>query len=336
VSRPGTLAAALTVCVAIASPVYAQQRHEFSEVHMGMPVRIVLYAPDTAGARAAARAAYARVAELEALLSDYRPDSELRQLERRPGAWVTLTPELFTVLETALRIARASDGAFDPTVGPLSVLWREARRVGSLPKPAAIDSARARTGWMKITLDRSSSAAWLAPSGISLDLGGIAKGFILQEALGVLRSHGAAHALLEAGGDIVVGDEPPGRAGWRIDTPLADSAVAARTAALTNAAVATSGPTAQFVMIDGIRYSHVVDPRTGIGLTHDWHATVIARDAALADALATALTVLGPESGASLLDQFPGVTASVHEPVTPASRLNHTSNRIQSRRSRGS
>ncbi|MGH7449570.1 MAG: FAD:protein FMN transferase, partial [Longimicrobiales bacterium] len=252
------LAAAFAGCLAIACPLHAQQRHEFSEVHMGMPVRIVLYARDTATARAAARAAYARIAQLENQMSDYRADSEVRRLERRPGAWVTLTPELFAVLETALRVARASHGAFDPTVGPLSALWREARRRGALPQPVAIDSARARTGWKKITLDRARRAASLAPSGVHLDLGGIAKGFILQDALAVLRSHGIARALLEAGGDIVVGDPPPGRTGWRVETPRADSAVAARAAALENAAVATSGPTAQFVMIDGIRYSHVV------------------------------------------------------------------------------
>ncbi|MGH7447209.1 MAG: FAD:protein FMN transferase, partial [Longimicrobiales bacterium] len=191
------------------------------------------------------------------------------------------------------------------------------------PQPVAIDSARARPGWTKITLDRARRAASLAPSGVRLDLGGIAKGFILQDALAVLRSHGTARALLEAGGDIVAGDAPPGRTGWRIETPRADSTVAARAAALVNAAVATSGPTAQFVMIDGIRYSHVVDPRTGIGLTHDVHATVIARDAALADALATALTVIGPESAAGLLAQFPDVIASVCEVATPDSRLNH-------------
>ena len=317
-------AAILVACVALTCPVQAQQRHEFTEVHMGMPVRIVLHASDTETARAAARAAYARIARLEGYLSDYRPDSELRRLQQRPGEWISLTTELFTVLATALQVARASDGSFDPTVGPLSVLWREARSRGTLPSTAAIDSARARTGWRKIALDRSRRAVRLAP-GMQLDLGGIAKGFILQEALAVLRSHGTASALLEAGGDIAVGDAPPGRAGWRIETPHADAAVAAHAAVLTNAAVATSGNSAQFVIIDGVRYSHVVDPVTGIGLTHDVHATVIAQDAALADALATALTVTGPDSAAGLLARFPDVIASVRGSATPtpASRLDH-------------
>jgi thiamine biosynthesis lipoprotein len=317
-------AAILVACVAMTCPVQAQERHEFTEVHMGMPVRIVLYAADTETARAAARAAYTRIAELERYLSDYRPDSELGRLQRRPGEWISLTSELFTVLETALQVARASHGSFDPTVGPLSVLWREARSRGTLPLPTAIDSARARTGWKNIALDRSRRAVRLAP-GMRLDLGGIAKGFILQDALAVLRSHGPASALLAAGGDIVVGAAPPGRAGWRIETPHADDAVAARAAALANAAVATSGSSAQFVIIDGVRYSHVVDPVTGIGLTHDVHATVIAQDAALADALATALTVIRPDSAPGLLARFPDVIASVRGSATPtpASRLDH-------------
>jgi thiamine biosynthesis lipoprotein len=142
-----------------------------------------------------------------------------------------------------------------------------------------------------------------------LDLGGIAKGYILQEALHVLRSTGVTRALVESGGDIVVGDAPPGRAGWRIDVPGADAAFAARAATLSNAALSTSGPTAQFVQIDGVRYSHVVDPRTGVGLTNGITAHVIASDGATADALSTALTVLGPDAAGPILAGFPGVTS---------------------------
>jgi thiamine biosynthesis lipoprotein len=126
-----------------------------------------------------------------------------------------------------------------------------------------------------------------------LDLGAIAKGFILQDALRTLRERGLRSALLEAGGDIVVGDAPPGRDGWLIDAPGADPAFAARAAALVNAALATSGPAAQSVQLDGVRYSHVIDPRSGLGLTNGITARVIARDAATADALATAYSVLG-------------------------------------------
>lgn len=297
----------------------AQERHEFTELHMGLAVRIVLYAPDgrEGGAREAARAAFDRIATLEAILSDYREESELRRLERRPAEWVVVSPPLFSVLQRALEVARASDGAFDPTVAPLVALWREARRAERLPDSAALSAARSRVGWERISLDSSRRAVRLDRPDTRLDLGAIAKGYILGEALGRLRDLGVTRALIEAGGDIVVGAAPPGQAGWRIEAPDAGEPLASRALALTHAALATSGPTAQFVEIEGERYSHVVDPRTGLGLRNGLVATVIGPDPALADALATALTVMGPEKGAGLLARFPGVTASLR-PVTGA------------------
>jgi thiamine biosynthesis lipoprotein len=146
---------------------------------------------------------------------------------------------------------------------------------------------------------------------MELDLGGIAKGYVVQQAARVLRSLGVASALVEAGGDIVVTVAPPGESGWHIDVPWADSIVRAHASQLTNAEISTSGPTAQFVEIGGVRYSHVVDPRTGIGLTSRAQATVIATDGALADALSTALTILPAEARSALLARYPGVIASV-------------------------
>ncbi len=303
--------------------VRAPLRREYAELHMGVATRLVLYAPDDRRARAAARAAFARVARLEDVMSDWRPDSEVRRLERRPGAWVPVSPPLYAVLARAVDVARASGGAFDPTVGPLVALWREARRRGRLPDPAALDSARALVGWRRLALDARRRRVRLAAPGMRLDLGGIAKGYILQAALAELRARGAGRALVEAGGDVVVGDPPPGRAGWRVDVAGADPAVAARAAALTRAAVSTSGPTAQFVEIGGERYSHVVDPRTGLGLRNRRAATVVAPDGATADALSTALTVVDPAAVPGVLARFPGARASVRDaaladPAPPA------------------
>jgi thiamine biosynthesis lipoprotein len=140
-----------------------------------------------------------------------------------------------------------------------------------------------------------------------LDLGGIAKGYILQEALATLRLAGVTRALVESGGDIVVGDAPPGRDGWTIHVSGADPDFRAAASRLTNSALSTSGATMQFVEIDGVRYSHVIDPRTGLGVTNAVTAHVIARDAATADALATALTVVGHPGLEVLKEQFPGV-----------------------------
>jgi len=277
---------------------------------MGMPVRMVLHAPGRDAGERAARAAFARIAALDAMLSDYRADSELARLSTSSGTWVTVSPELFTVLTTALDIARASDGAFDPTAGPLTHLWREGRRAGGLPSPADVTEARTRVGWRLVELDSARRAVRLTRTGMQLDLGGIAKGFILREALIVLTAHDAGAALIAAGGDVLVGAAPPGRAGWQIAAPYAGAAFQARASSLTHAALATSGPIAQFIASGGARHSHVIDPRTGLSVTSDRVVGVIAADAMLADALATALGVLGPEAGTALLDRVGPVEVS--------------------------
>ncbi|MEX1126943.1 MAG: FAD:protein FMN transferase [Vicinamibacterales bacterium] len=287
---------------------------EYQQVHMGLPVRILLHAPDSRRAEITARAAFERIAVLDRMMSDYRPDSEVRRLETAGQQWTPVSAELLDVLATSVSVARATDGAFDPTVGPLVALWREARATGTLPAAAARDAARARVGWRHLEIDRARGAVRLGKPGMRLDLGGIAKGYILQQALESLRANGVARALIESGGDVVAGDRPPDRAGWRIDTPAADAVFTRRADRLANAALATSGATEQFVEIGGVRYGHIVDPRTGVGITHRTLARVIARDAAIADALATALSVAGPEGAKSFLHRFPDVVVSFSTP----------------------
>ena len=293
------------------SPPTADRGYEYSQVHMGLPVRLVLHGVDPLHAERAARAAFARIASLDRMMSDYRDDSELRAIERRNGEFVAVSRELFDVLARAVEVARDTGGAFDPTVAPYVALWREARRSGRMPAADALAAARSRIGWRHIDLDRERSSIRLAVPGMRLDLGGIAKGYILQEALVSLRSQGVARALAEAGGDIVVGETPSGRNGWAIEAPGANETFTARASRLRTAALATSGPTFQFVEIDGLRYSHVIDPRTGLGVTAPRIARVIARDGATADALATALTVLEPDDAHDVVQRFPGVLASV-------------------------
>jgi thiamine biosynthesis lipoprotein len=170
-----------------------------------------------------------------------------------------------------------------------------------------------RVGWRKVELDRGAVAVRLAP-GVQLDLGGIAKGYIIGAALDVLRSHGVPCALIEAGGDVIVGDAPPGRDGWTIQVRGASPDFARRAAALKNAAIATSGASEQFVEIGGVRYSHVVDPRSGLGLTSSHVVSVIAENAALADAIATALGVMGHDRAAELLQAWPGIAVDFRHP----------------------
>jgi thiamine biosynthesis lipoprotein len=287
-------------------------RYEYTQLHLGVQVRIVLYAGKEEEARDAARAAFARIASLEDVFSDYRPHSEVRRLTARsPSEPIPLSTELYRVLDAALSLAARTGGAFDPTVGPIVMLWRETRRTGVLPDSAALAFARARTGWDTIRLDPSAQTATLSRADLALDLGSIAKGYILDEALAVLGRSGLRSALIEAGGDIVVSDAPPGRAGWQVTVDGAPADFAARAGSLVRAAISTSGDTEQFVEIGGVRYSHVVDPRTGQALTNHTTATVIAPDGMTADAYATALTVLDRSEREALLLAWPYLQAFV-------------------------
>jgi thiamine biosynthesis lipoprotein len=275
---------------------------------MGVQARLVLYAPGEAAARTAAGAAFDRLAALEDVMSDYRPTSELMRLcAQPPGTPVPVSDDLFAVLARAQELARLSDGAFDVTVGPIVRLWRAARKSGRLPEEAARREALAHTGWQHVRLDATARTVTLGLPGMQLDLGGIAKGYAIDEALAVLRQHGVERALLELGGDIRLGAAPPGEEGWPLQVAHADAVH--RHQRLAHAAISSSGDTEQFVEIDGRRYSHVVDPKTGLGLTSRLAATVVAPDATTSDGLSTMLTVLGPERGLPLVaSHFPGVT----------------------------
>ncbi|NQW04298.1 MAG: FAD:protein FMN transferase [Acidobacteria bacterium] len=324
--RFGALAVVVSAVLHAAPWVESSSAFEYTQVHMGIPVRIVLYAADETSAMRAATAAFARIGELDRAMSDYRPDSDIREVARRAPAAVPVAPDVFRAVTRAIEIARATDGAFDPTVAPLVELWRDARATSRLPPPAAIARARALVGWRRVELDAARVSMRLPVSGMRIDLGGLGKGYILQAALDTLRSVGVRSALIEAGGDIVVGDAPPGRAGWRIEIPASTQSggdgtsgisggLFRRAATLSNAALATSGASVQFVEIDGIRYSHVVDPRTGQALTTSVTAHVIAPDGATADALATAATVIGERGLATLRARFPEALIHLGMPV---------------------
>lgn len=280
---------------------------------MGMAVRVVLYAPNDSVARRAGTAAYRRMAALENIFSSYQSSSELNQLtERAVHTPVRASAPLFTVLQYAQRLARQSNGAFDITAGPFLNLWAHARETGALPDSAALQRARQRVGWSNVQLNEPRRTVRLRTDSLQLNLGGIAKGYILDQALDTLRTLGISRALIEAGGDLVMSDPPPSKEGWQVQLPGAGSEGHTRTLRLANAAVSTSGDTYQSVVINGTRYSHVVDPRTGLGLTHHLLVTIIAKNGMMADALATAVSVLGPDAGRTFLhEHYPSVTAHI-------------------------
>jgi FAD:protein FMN transferase len=289
------------------TPDTAWQRFEFRQPHMGVPFRIVLYATNDAHARIAADAAFARIADLNAKLSDYDLESELSKLSRTSGQghFVAVSDDVWRVLETSQRWAKRTGGAFDITVGPVVNLWRHARRMQQLPRADRLSEMRARVGYTNLVLDPKNRSALLRVPEMRLDLGGIAKGFAADEALKTLREHGVVRALVAAAGDIRLGDPPPGVRGWKIELDSGDTNATPKLLLLSRAGVSTSGDAFQFLEIDGIRYSHIVDPRTGLGVTNSAIVAVIAPDGMAADALATAVSVLGPTEGLRLVKSTP-------------------------------
>jgi len=284
-------------------------RFEERRVAMGVDARIVLYAPSRADADRALAAAFARIAALEETLSDWRPQSELSRLNAAAGGGpVVVSQDLFDVLARSLALAHRTAGAFDPTVGPVSWLWREARRDGALPGEDSLAIQTGHVGYSKLRLDADDRTAHLAEPGLRLDLGAIGKGYACDRALETLRSLGFPVAMVQLGGDVAAGDPPPGSEGWRI-------ACGDRELRVANQGIGTSGNSAQHTEIGGVRYSHVVDPRTGRALTHDLTMTVIAPDATMSDALATAANVLGRKEGRAILERFEGVRLIVDDPA---------------------
>jgi thiamine biosynthesis lipoprotein len=277
---------------------------------MGVTWTVTLHEATEAAGTAAVDAALDEVDRLDAILSDYRPDSELGRLSAaaptaRP---VAVGEDLWRVLERAVAIRDSSAGAFDPTVGPLTTLWRQARRTGRLPPRARLAEALAATGPDTLRLVPETRSVELLRPGMRLDLGGIGMGYAIDRVLALLAARGVAAALVDASGDVGASAPPPGAEGWRVRVdPIPGVPEAAGGAVLlAHAAITTSGDARQAVVVDGRRYSHVVDPRTGLGIAGPAAVTVIAPDATAADALATAANVLGPVRGRTLLENEAG------------------------------
>jgi thiamine biosynthesis lipoprotein len=309
-----TLAASAAVMLCASQGLLAGSLSKLSFTHpaMGTLFRIDLYADTAEHAARAAAAAFRRVDELNAICSDYLPESELTRLCR--AGTLPVSKDLFDVIEKAQAIAKVSGGAFDISAGHMTNQWRRAKRKGVLPSAADMAKAKALTGFQMIELDAKSRVVTLTKPGMQLDLGGIAKGYAADAALAVLRAEGIPSAVVAASGDIAVGDAPPGEPeGWDIAVRAFASAEptdALRHGRLRNCGISTSGDLHQVIEIGGQLYSHIVDPKTGLGLTRRIACSVVARDATTSDALATALCVLGEVEGQQLVKSMPGVVAT--------------------------
>ncbi len=282
---------------------------EFTQTHMGSPFHIKLFAESENKAKQASAEAYKRIAELNSILSDYDMESELSKLSKssKQGVQVPLSPDLQRVLKRSVDLANKTNGAFDITIGPAVLLWRQATFTKRLPEERKIRWAQERIGIQNLQLSPDGKKAKLLKKSMRLDLGGIAKGYACDEALKVLKQHSIHRAIVDGGGDVAIGDPPPGADGWVVQIqnvkqviPDEDRSrniedVLTPFLTLANCAVATSGNASRKVEIDGKIYSHIVNPKTCLGLTHEYQVTVVAPTATDADALASAMSVLGRE-----------------------------------------
>lgn len=263
---------------------------------MGSPFNIIIVADDSLQAAKLARECYALVDSFNSVFSDYDPSSELNRLNATAGngSWQTVSPALWDIIYRSQKAYLKSKGAFDITVGPLSLLWRNARKLKAFPSADAVQTKKRLAGFDKLLIDKPARMIRLTLSGMLLDLGGIAKGGIAQQVIEFLAKKGITSALADAGGDMAVSKAPPGTSGWVIgvNIPETTEALLPRKLLLHDKAVATSGDAYQYFEHKGRKYSHITDPRTGYGITSQRNVTVIAVNGAEADWLATACSIL--------------------------------------------
>lgn len=295
----------------------ARQKHTFMQKEMGSPFTITIYTKDSLKAARVAHAAFDEVNRLNTIFSDYLDSSELNRLCLSSGTnrYIEVSPELFFILKLSLQASQISLGAFDISVGPLVRIWRQARKQKQFPRQAVLQKAKHAVGYRYIHLDTLRQSVWLEAPDMQLDLGGIAKGYAAQAALDVVRDSGFSCAMVNAGGDLTMGSAPPARQGWRIGigNPESYDEVMSKYLVLKNKAVATSGDIYQYFEWKGKRYSHIIDPKTGYGVTFQRNVTVIADKGATADWLASACSILSIPESLKLIAHTPGAAVLIAE-----------------------
>ncbi|EAQ97893.1 Membrane-associated lipoprotein involved in thiamine biosynthesis [Congregibacter litoralis KT71] len=288
------------------------QRVVLNGATMGTTWSVIYASPEKAGATVSPVELRALIeGELEAInqaLSTYIPDSEISRLNAAQGpASVTLSPRFARVLDAALSLSNVTEGAYDVTVGPLVELWGfgTRSREGTPPSDAEIDEAMARVGSRKLSWD-AGRATLGRPAGMRIDLSSIAKGYAVDELSALLAEQGIANSLVEIGGELRASGVRPEGSLWRlaVESPDPSKARFIEAIAVSDAAVATSGDYRNYFEYEGRRYSHLVDPRTGYPVAHDLvSVTVVHKNCMIADALATALIVLGQEAALALAER---------------------------------
>jgi thiamine biosynthesis lipoprotein len=308
---------------------------------MGTIAHIIAIAPNRHTANKSIEAAFEQLRNIETLMSYHRDDSEISIVNRDAFKQPVKVSQLtFEVIQKSVEFSKLSEGAFDITVGPLVDLWKSAGESNSVPAQAQLDEACSKVGYEKLILDANEKTIQFAAEGMRIDLGGIAKGYAVDKTVETMINCGATGGMVDVGGNIrCFGTPPKEKTNWLIglqdpNEAGSDSDILAQAGIqtgepllilqLNNAAVATSGGYRRFVVIDRQKYSHIINPQTGISAENLSSVTIISKNAMDADALSTAVSVLGAEKGLALIKTIPQ-TEAILIPGQPKHELIKTS-----------
>jgi len=279
---------------------------------MGTSVRVEIYGGTPEDRQAAAGEAFGSIAEIDRLMSDYRSDSELTSINRNAANGpVVVSDPMLAVLQACERVSRASDGAFDVTVGPLVRLWGFKDKRAHVPTPTELANVRGLVGFHNLVIDPASHTVRFREPGVQIDLGGIAKGFAVEVAAGSLRRRGLS-GVIDAGGNQFMIGLPPGKTVWSVGIARPDTEGRLFGALdVTGGAISTSSDASNFLIANGRAYGHLLDPRSLQPATASLSVTIVSPDGTLSDALSKAVFVLGPRDGLALLNLFPNTAGVV-------------------------
>ena len=279
------------------------KRFEFTQNKMGSPFHLIFYHTDSTKAISLAKECYSIVDSLNAIFSDYTLESEVGKLSlQTTNSRLKVSDELFAMIIQSKKAWEKSGKTFDITIGALTQFWRKTRNEKRFPSESEIKKAKQSTGFENVVIDEKSKTISFKKAGIRFDFGGIVKGYAAQRIIDYLRSKNISMALADAGGDIAMSNAPPDKNGWNIsmNLPERENEFWDKKLELKNCAVATSGDVYRFTLHNGKKYSHIINPRTGYGVTSQRNVTVIAKDGAVADWLATACSILPIEKALAL------------------------------------
>lgn len=268
---------------------------------MGTAWKIIIYTTDQYSAGQAFDACWARVDELNDVFSDYDAKSEATMLSHTSGSdrWTEVSDEMWQVLTFSHKLSTFTEGGFDVSIGPLSKLWRRAIRQQEYPSQEYLAKARSRVGYELIDYDNVQQKVMLQKTDMQLDFGGIAKGYTVDEVYHVLKLSGVEHMLVDGGGDMMASKEKPDGERWLVRLGAGQDSLL-----LSDQAIATSGDSFKHLNYKGKRYAHIVDPKVGVGVDDLENVTVLAPDCMTADALASAISVVGQETGKELIKNY--------------------------------